>query len=240
MERDTEPLKRKSMHLFVEAAEQIDDPIKSLVALFLTFTGVRNDTLCHLHSSWFQKDDGDLKVKIPAEDACTKYEGDKICGTCNQKGKDGFSPKTQAGTGRTLKIPESWHNHYTEESGQQELDLRERIEHHFSIDGSVGNDVIDGNGLGIRTTNRYVKEIAAEAEIGFYRPTGYTQNNLLGRVPDITCHDLRGTYCVQLARNDANPWKMCKKTGHADVNSLEPYIKFAEQEFSGDFEEEFI
>jgi hypothetical protein len=33
---------------------------------------------------------------------------------------------------------------------------------------------------------------------------------------------------------------MCKKTGHADIQSLRPYIEFAEQEFSGDFENEFI
>lgn len=228
------------MHLFVEAAERMDDPLKSLVALFLTFTGVRNDTCGHLHSSWFKHDEGDLKVKIPGSDTCTKKPGDETCGRCNGKGKTGFSPKSEAGEGRTLKIPESWHNHYTDDDEQQPLDLRERIEHHFSIDGSPGHDVIDGNGLDIGTTNDYVKEVAAEAEIGFHRPTGYIEIDGLGRVPDIQCHDLRGTYCVQLARNDANPWKMCKKTGHEDIDSLKPYIQFAEQEFSGDFEEEYI
>lgn len=240
MKRDTQPLKRKSMHLFVEAAEQMDDSLKGLVALFLTFTGVRSDTLGHLHSSWFNIDEGDLKVKIPAEDTCTKYSGEKTCGTCNFKGKTAFSPKTDAGTGRTLKIPESWHNHYTDESGQQDLDLRKLIEHHFSINGSVGEDVIDGDGLSRTTSNIYVKQVAEEAEIGFHRPTGYTHNSEIGRTVDIFPHDLRGTYCVQLARNDANPWKMCKKTGHADIQSLKPYIKFAEQEFDGDFEDEFI
>jgi hypothetical protein len=228
------------MHLFVEAAESMDDPLKSLVALFLTFTGVRADTLCHLHSSWFGYDEGALKIKIPAEDSCTKTPGDDICGRCREKGKDGFSPKTGAGEGRTLKIPESWHNRYTDESGQQPLDLRERIEHHFAIDGGPGHDVIDGDGLSPKTPNTYVKEIATDADIGFLRPTGYTSHNRLGRVPDIVPHDLRGTYCVQLARNDANPWKMCKKTGHSDIESLKPYIQFAEQEFDGDFEEEHI
>ena len=240
MERDTVPLKRQSMHLFVDAADSMDKPLKGMVALFLTFTGVRVDTLCHLHSSWFGYNEGALKVKIPAEDTCTKVPGDEVCSRCRQKGKDGFSPKTNAGGGRTLKIPESWHNHHTDESEQQPLDLRERLEHHFSLDGGPGHDVIDGDGLSISTPNNYVKEVAAEAEIGFLRPTGYTNHTRFGRVPDIVPHDLRGTFCVQLARNDANVFKMCKKTGHADIQSLRPYIRFAEQEFSGDFEKEFI
>lgn len=240
MDRDTTPLKRKSMHLMVETAESMDDSLKSLVVLFLMFTGVRADTLCHLHSSWFGYDDGALKVKIPASDTCTKTPGDEVCPRCDYKGKTGFSPKTEAGEGRTLKIPEAWHNHYTDESEQQPLDLRERIEHHFSLNGTPGNDVIDGNGLSSKTPNEYVKQVADKAEIGFLRPTGYTDYGRLGRVPDIVAHDLRGTYCVQLARNDANPWKMCKKTGHSDIESLKPYIQFAEQEFSGDFEKEFI
>ena len=240
MNRDTEPLKRKSMHLFVETAESVEDPVKGLTALFLTFTGVRNDTFGHLHSDWFKYDDERLKVKIPPNEVCTKRPEGELCGICQKKGKDGFSPKTTAGEGRVLTIPEKWHNHYSDEE-QQDLPLRTLIEHHFSMtENDPGYDVVDGNGLSPGTVNKYIKEVADEAQIGFHRKTGYTNHSLLGRVPDITPHDLRGSYCVQLCRNDANPWKMCKKTGHKDVDSLKPYVKFAEQEFSGNFEQKFI
>lgn len=241
MRRDSHPLIQKSMHLFVKAAEGYDETLVSLVALIGLFTGVRANTLCHIHSDWFTYDDGDLYLKVPNEFPCRKYGTSKPCGDCRARVGDEYSPKTPAAGGRRLKIPEQWHNHFVDRNRQQPLSLRDSVEHYFKIEeDDHGYEMFDGDGISISTANRYVKRIAAEAEIGFLRKPGYIEHSKLGRVPDVMTHDLRATYCVQLMRNDANPFKAITKTGHNDVDSLKPYIEFAEGEFDGDFEEEYI
>ncbi|WP_135807381.1 tyrosine-type recombinase/integrase [Halorussus marinus] len=243
MERDVEPLSRQAMSLFTDAAESFDDDVVALTALIALFTGVRNYTIGHIHADWFNHVNGALWMKVPTKTPCTKTADDTICGDCNQNKRGGrdFAPKSDAGGGRRLKIPESWHNKHTDTESQQDLSLRSMIEHHFKLEEeSHGNMLLGGKGLSKRTVNKYVKAVAEEADIGFFRNNGYVQHRDLGRVPDLFPHDLRATYCVQLARNDANPWKMCKRTGHADIESLKPYIKIASQEIEGDFENSFI
>lgn len=241
MRRDTEPLKQKSMHLFVEAAESMSDDLKKLTALLLVFTGLRVNTFCHIHWSWFQHDEGDLYLRVPNEFTCRKYGTEEPCGDCNDHVGNSYSPKSDAGGGRRLMIPEKWHNHYTDTDEQQPLELRELVEHYFKMDESdYGNEMLNGKGISIKTAENYVKEVAAEAEIGFYRSPGYSDHPRFGKVPDVTPHDLRGTYCVQLMRNDANPFKSVEKTGHSDIESLKPYIQFAKQEFDGEFEKDYI
>lgn len=240
MRRASAPLEQKPMHQLVETAQDFDDKDKSLPVLIGIFTGIRANSLCHLHSDWFHHEEGSLYLRIPNEFPCRKYDTDKMCGDCNARKGDNYSPKTDAGGGRRLKIPETWHNHYTDQDNHP-LDLRRLIEHYFNIGkDDYGNAMITGDGISVSTANRYAKEVAEEAEIGFYLKQGYFDHEELGRVPDVMIHDFRATFCVQLMRNDANPFKSIGKTGHSDVDSLKPYIEFAKGEFDGDFEEEFI
>jgi hypothetical protein len=241
MERAVEPLTQQAMHLFIKAAEEMDDQVKALTALLAICTGVRANTLCHIHYTWFTEDEGKLYIRIPNSFPCLKYDNEEQCGDCRNRKSEGYTPKTESGGGRRIKIMESWRNHYTDDSEKQPISLRDLVEHYFKMDeDDQGHEMLGGDGISITTANTYVKEVASEAEIGFYRKPGYTTHPRLGRVPDIYVHDLRGTFCVQLMRNDANPFKAIQKTGHKDVDSLKPYIKFAEQEFDGDFEEEFF
>jgi hypothetical protein len=240
MRRGNEPIEQKPMNELITTAEKIDDSVKALTVLIGIFTGIRANTLCHIHSDWFHYDEDQLYLRVPNEFRCLKYGTDESCGDCAQRVGDSYSPKSDAGGGRRLMIPQTWHNHYT---GQDEAptQIRKLIEHYFAIgDDDYGHSMLDGDGISVSTANRYVKQVAEEAEIGFYLKQGYIDHSKLGRVPDVMTHDLRATYCVQLMRNDANPFKAINKTGHADVDSLKPYIEFAKGEFDGSFEENFI
>lgn len=240
MRRNSEPLQQKAMHELIRTAEKIEDSVLGLTVLIGVFTGIRANTLCHIHSDWLEHDEGNLYLRVPNEFRCRKYGKDELCGDCRARVGDGYSPKSDAGGGRRLKIPETWHNHYTSQD-EAPTEIRKRIDHYFAIgDDDYGNCMLDGDGISVSTANRYVKLVAKEAEIGFYLKQGYIDHSKLGRVPDLMVHDLRATYCVQLMRNDANPFKTINKTGHADVDSLKPYIEFAKGEFDGDFEENFI
>lgn len=241
MHRAVEPLKQKSMHLFVEAAEEIDEEMTRVIALLYLFTGIRTNTLTHLRWDWFSREDGDLYLKIPSEEPCMKYGTSEPCGDCKAGDNDFYTPKTEAGEGRQIKIVGSWHNHYTDTPTQQPINLPDLIEHYFQTSqDDVGNAMIGGDGISSGTANTRVKEVAKKAEIGFYRKTGRIEHHSLGLVPDVFPHDLRATFCVQLMRNDANPFKAINKTGHKNIESLEPYIKFAEQEIESDFERDYI
>jgi hypothetical protein len=241
MDRAVEPLKQKSMSLFVDEAKTkrgTNDDTKGLISLFGTFTGLRPGTLTHVHSSWFYYDEERLYLKVEPETICRKGGTKDPCRACRDAGRDKYSIKTYDGA-RRLKIPETWYDHYAGE--ERPTGLREWVEHYFHVPGSdFGNSMFNGDSLVKNTVNSYVKEVARDAGIGFHRKPGHTEHAKLGRVPDIFPHDLRATYCVQLMRNDANPFKAIRKTGHKDVNSMRPYIEFAEGEIEGDFEEEYI
>lgn len=238
--RENEPLRMKPMHLFVQAAESMEEPLKKITALFLTFTGVRNGTFGHLHRSWFTRDEGKLYVEIPEQDpvegegTCRKAESGERCGWCRKQDKWRFSPKSLAAEDRTLLITEDWYNHYKEE--RQEHSLRDSVEDYFQIDDDgVGHDMIGKNGLSIGTVNTYVKEVAAESEsLGLHRKTGYTNYKRLGKVPDVDAHDLRGTFCTQLLRNGLNRDIAITRTGHAYTENLAPYAEVEKEEYQGD------
>ena len=241
MRRDVEPLTQKSMSLFVDEAKSkrgTKDNLKGLMSLFAIFTGLRPGTLVHVHSSWFYYDEGSLYLKVEPTTPCRKNGNTDPCNECQRSGTEQYKIKTYDGA-RNLKIPETWHDKHIGEKRQ--TGLREWVEHYFHIPGTdFGHAMFNGDGLVTPTVNSYVKSVADDANIGFYRKPGHMEHPRLGRVPDIFTHDLRATYCVQLMRNDANPFKAIKKTGHKDVNSMRPYIRFAEGEISGDFEDEYI
>jgi hypothetical protein len=60
------------------------------------------------------------------------------------------------------------------------------------------------------------------------------------RIPDITSHDLRATFCTQLMRNNFNKFKARRWTGHKNIEALEKYVTFADGEGdAGEFKDAY-
>ena len=113
MHREAEPLKQKSMHLFVNTAKEMEEEVTRVITLLYLFTGIRTNTLTHLRWDWFSREDGDLYLKIPSKEPCMKYGTSEPCGDCKSNDNNCYTPKTEAGEGRQIKIVDSWHNRYT-------------------------------------------------------------------------------------------------------------------------------
>lgn len=240
MERDANPLSPRPMSRFVEATQQLEKEIKRITVLVMTFTGIRPHTCCHLHADWlFYDDDGRLAIDVPAKYECPKNSPDEVCGDCSSLGKDVVqSPKTQAAAERQLTIPQTWYDYAEDE--EKELTLQEQMEHYFDLGDGVGNDYIKAT-KGTLVT--YCCEAAKKGEIGPYRDTGYKTHRDLGRVPDVFSHDLRATFGTQAyrgAERSASQMQIAKKMGHADVETTNKYVNWAEEEAQGDFVGQFI
>jgi integrase len=82
--------------------------------------------------------------------------------------------------------------------------------------------MIGGDGVCVGTINKWIKDIAIDAEIGLER--GLTDDSRFDKkVPDVIPHDMRGTFIMQLIRNNMQRTKVIKYTGHDHVSSLEDY-----------------
>jgi hypothetical protein len=79
--------------------------------------------------------------------------------------------------------------------------------------------MIGGDGVTAGTVNKWVKDIAIDAQIGLER--GLTEDARFDEmVPDVYPHDMRGTFIMQLIRNNMQRTKLTKYTGHDHVSSL--------------------
>jgi integrase len=92
-----------------------------------------------------------------------------------------------------------------------------------------GNEMVGGDGVTQSTINRWLKEIAIEAEIGYERGL-INSSNFDQKVPDVMPHDMRGTFIMQLIRNNMQRTKLIHYTGHNNVSSLAPYERRVAQE----------
>lgn len=210
-----------------------------MVGLLLPFTGIRNKTLCHIHGpTWFSwtdpdggrtSDDGPPKLKIPSQGACHRGGDTEPCPYC----EDAEQFETKYDDGREIPLIETWNNWNRGEHNSfttQELDLRGLCKSYFKITPSdYGNTMIAGDGISKGTVNTWLKEIALKAEIGYER--GLTDYGEFSRmVPDVYPHDMRGTFVMQLIRNNMQRTKLIKYTGHDHVSSLQPYEERVSQE----------
>lgn len=244
----------KSRHVaYVEAILEATDYDKAMAAHLSVGTGARGGTICHTHSSWFRYDDGDLYYRVPREDKpCRKYDTDEECGGCsNSKHERGFEPKTPAGEGRRILLPNRWTNPVTKE--KEYFGLRDAVEQYFALDGTRapdgvqhGHEMLQGQGSGISlgTLNTWLREIGRQSTIDPRLREERLENELTidddrevdqikqfgDGVPDLISHDMRATYCTQLMRNDVPRPKAINKTGHKTPASMEPYTVFAESE----------
>jgi integrase len=159
---------------------------------------------------------------VPASAPC-HIDGDTVpCGSCEEDGE--FTTKYD--DRRRIPLVETWNNwnrgsHDTYET--ESINLPERVKNYFKVtEDDYGNAMIAGDGVTSKTINRWVKQIADDADIGLER--GYTQiATLEDPVPDVFPHDMRGTFIMQLIRNNMHRTKLIKYTGHDLVSSLAPY-----------------
>lgn len=246
MERDTLPLSRESLEATVNAALSMDNTIKKLTFLMLTFTGIRNDTFCHIYApNWLTTSADDVKtgvkLKVPESAPCRKYGDQELCGDCNGSNHDGgYEPKTPAGEGRTIPIPNTYKNYAAGPSDgykEEYMGLADLVTTYFKINDDGHGALMPGphgNGLSKGTSLEYVKEIGQKAheegDVDLKFERGVTDHRRLGEVPDLVAHDLRGSYIVQCIRNDLHRTKLIDKTGHKSVDSLEPYEEFESKE----------
>jgi hypothetical protein len=218
----------------------MDNPHKRLVGLLMPFTGLRVNTVCHIHGptwlSWVDSDgktnDGDPpKLSVPSSAPCHINGNRTPCPECKDDGE--FTTKYD--DERDIPLAETWnnfnrggHNDWVTE----DLGLREECRTYFAVtQNDIGNKMIgpQGDGISPKTINKWLKDIAIEAEIGYER--GLTTDHRFNKeVPDVTAHDMRGTFIMQLIRNNMQRTKVIKYTGHDHVASLQPYEERVAQE----------
>jgi len=230
---------RPALEAWVNTCKDLRNPDKKMVGLLLPFTGVRNKTLCHIHGpTWFSWVDPDSdktsdgeppKMKIPSQGTCHRGGDTEPCRYCEEAGQF----ETKYDDGREIPLIETWQNHNRggqNSSVMEELDLRGLCKDYFKITPSdYGNEMIAGDGISKGTVNTWLKEIAQKAEIGYER--GLTEHSdFTEMVPDVYAHDMRGTFVMQLIRNNMQRTKLIKYTGHDHVSSLQPYEERVSQE----------
>lgn len=198
----------------------------------MPFTGPRVDSVCHIHGpTWFtwidpdttETNDGEpAKMKIPSAGPCHKNGNTVPCPQCEDDGE--FTTKYD--DGRKIPLAETWANwnrggHH--DRIMQDLGLRKLCKSYFKVTTSdIGNEMIGGDGVSANTINKWLKEIAIDAQIGLER--GLSDDARFDEpVPDVIPHDMRGTFIMQLIRNNMQRTKVTKYTGHDHVSSLEPY-----------------
>lgn len=267
--REAVPLFKTRHAAFVKAAKHHPDIHKKVIGLLGINTGPRPDTLCHTHSSWFSYEDGELYYEIPARALCRKYGDTEPCGDCNTSNHSRFQPKTGAGEGRRVLITNKWTNPVTGDREYHGLrdtiesyfalkgpEAPEELQH--------GQRMVGRDGISKDTLSNWVRDIAARSsirpdrrrqqllqEIDYQDPEENNDRKIdqireFGTdddgngIPDLFAHDLRACFCTQLMRNDVPPIKAINKTGHADSDSMLPYIRFAKGEITSDEERTWI
>jgi len=147
------------------------DQHKGTATHLLLGTGIRNDTLGHLHTEWFLFEQGELYLQVPSEDECRKKD-EGVCSQCNPDERKPYYPKTPAGGGRKIHVGNYYYDYSSSE--QRYFGLRDRVESYFSIsppdsdEPAIGFDMIQANGnngVSHGTVNRWIRDVCASAGI---------------------------------------------------------------------------
>jgi hypothetical protein len=186
--RNAVPLYKTRHAAFIEGAQEIDRPVKSVSGLLGIGTGGRPDTICHTYKDWFEYEGDSLYYVIPGSDLCRKGGNTDPCGDCNNLGHEEYEPKTPAGEGRRILLTNHWHNPVTGE--EEYLGLRDAVESYFALDGPYapddvqhGHDMLycDGSaGVSKGTYSTWMRDIGARSSMraGRRRTTLVNQLNI--------------------------------------------------------------
>lgn len=245
--RSNKGLQRSSLEAWIEASKSQTNRDKKAAGLILPFTGVRVNTYIHIHGpSWFSwtdpengitKDGDHPKIMIPSSDICTKGDGQSRCTKCQREERERFTTKYDDERG--IPLIESWknwnrggeHDSYMEEK----LDLLGFCKDYFAVTEEDYGYEYPAGGITQSTINTWLKQIASDAGLGLER--GYVERRAFDEpVPDVVPHDMRGTFIMQLIRNNMQRTKLTKYTGHNHVSSLQPYeMRVAQETDSNEF-----
>lgn len=239
-QRKTKGLHRGPLEAWVDASKRMDNQDKRITGLLLPFTGVRVNVFTHIYGpDWFnwtdadkrrvKSDDGIPKMKVPDGYPCRKGGHTDPCGDCNDRTtntSNTFGPKGDEGDEREIPLVKTWKNWNQGEGHhdfkEEPLNLRDEVLNYFAVtEDDIGNKMIGGDGVAVSTVNNWTKDIAEEAALGYER--GKIDHSQKGLVPDVSPHDMRGTFVMQLIRNNMQRTKLTKYTGHDHVASLAPY-----------------
>lgn len=248
MGRSNKGLKRGPLRPFIETAKNQSNEDKMLAGLLLPFTGIRVDVFSHLHGptcfNFVRDDSGDFvpkkesdgttvpKLKVHSSAPCRKGGNNNPCGDCRKSDRDRFEAKYDHHE-REIPLPTTWkdwsggetHDDYVE----KHLGLPELVKDYFKLDeDDYGNEMVAGDGVSSNQVRNWIKDIAEEAGIGYER--GTVMEAKRGETVEIHAHDMRGTYIMQLIRNNYHRTKMTAYTGHKHVSSLSPYEKRVAEE----------
>jgi hypothetical protein len=240
--RSNKGLHRPALEAWVRASKEQNNPHKRITGLLMPFTGPRVNTICHIYGptwfSWVDSDTGETndgdppKLSIPSSCPCRiNLDRSTPCPQCEDDGE--FTTKYD--DGRDIPLAETWHNFNRGEHHDfvvEDLGLREECRSYFAVTrDDVGNKMIGPKGDGVthNTINKWLKDIAIDAQIGYERGL-VTDARFDEEVPDVIPHDMRGTFIMQLIRNNMQRTKIIKYTGHDHVSSLQPYEERVAQE----------
>lgn len=248
MGRSNKGLKRTTLRPFVETAKSQSNEDKKLAGLLLPFTGIRSDVFCHLHGptcfNYERNEDDDLvprrgddgtripKLKVHKSAPCRKGDDYKPCGDCRRGDREQFEAK-YGHHEREIPLPSTWKDWSEGETHddcvEKELGLPELVENYFKLDeDDYGKEMVAGDGVSQNQVRNWIKDIAEEAGIGYERGTVVEKKR--GETVEIHTHDMRGTYCMVLIRNNYHRTKIISYTGHKHVSSLSPYEKRVAEE----------
>lgn len=220
---------------WVSTVLELKDPEMQIIGLLLPFTGLRVKEFIHLHGpTWLSwKGDGsdtaygDIPViEVPSRANCFRRGANGPCDMCESN--DGGRFETKYDDERTIPLVNSWKNHGAtgeEKFVEQELPLRELTKTYFKVSrADVGNELIGGKGLASTTVNKKLKQIGQKAKLDFERELIESHYPCFDKpIPNIDPHDMRGTFVMQLMRNNMQRTKVIGYTGHDHVSSLAPY-----------------
>jgi len=229
MRRSSIPLHSKRHAALIDhldPAENRVDPHKGIVTHLLIGIGMRNDTVGHTHEDWFTYKEGELFIQIPSDEKCRKQanEGNDSCGECDN-GR--YNPKTPAGAGRQILVPNTYYNFHTD--AEEYHGLRDRVESYFGLSAPGAPDhaqygfsmiQADGrDGASVHTGGDWVRDVCATSEINPSRRAKTLRQHLEPKdatarekikdygtdsdgngIPDVFPHDLRASFCTQLCR----------------------------------------
>jgi hypothetical protein len=231
MRREAIPLHSKRQAALVQhlnPKKNLVDPHKGIATHLLLGTGVRNDTVGHVHEDWFKYIEGELYIKIPSKEQCRK-EANGGKDSCTECYEGYYYPKTPKGGGRQILVPNKYYNAHSKRD--EYFGLKDRVESYFGLSHEDAPETArhgfkmiqaDGrDGVSTPTVTGWVRDVCAAAQINKHRRASRLENMLDpdtdgkmagdrindfgvddegNPIPDVIAHDLRACFCTQMCR----------------------------------------
>jgi len=220
--RDQLPLPAEGFSRFNDAAHEHDDHQYRVIGQLLLHCGLRNGTAGHMHEDWIEHGPHGMQVRVPKQWPCNIGQGGQGCYHCKKETSRGppdtWKPKSESGT-RVVPIPNDFYDYHLDK--RRSIELPQLLDSYFHLN----------NGINTSTSkiSEIVHHLARDAGLEKIQGRGMVERTHCGRTemfPDVTPHDLRGSWACQLVRSDVNRFRARDWGGWADVAMLNKYAKF--------------